>query len=158
MSKPTIEEILAPKPEARPRIYAYSIADDAHRGLLKVGQTLRDVKQRIAEQLKTAAIKNYTIELDESAERDDGAIFTDHDVRTALVKKRFENTELEWMCCSVEDVKTVLTELRTGKALTGTHHETFAMRREQVEAVNKTHAYFHSFWKEDKPSLPRLTW
>ena len=28
MSK-TIEELLAPKPEARPRIYAYSIADKA---------------------------------------------------------------------------------------------------------------------------------
>ena len=27
MNKPTIEEILAPKPEARPRIYAYSIGD-----------------------------------------------------------------------------------------------------------------------------------
>ncbi len=26
----TIEEILAPKPEARPRIYAYAIADQAH--------------------------------------------------------------------------------------------------------------------------------
>ena len=64
----TIDEILVPKPEARPRIYAYSIADEAHKGLLKVGQTARDVKQRIAEQLKTAAIKNYTIELDESAE------------------------------------------------------------------------------------------
>ena len=49
----TIEEILAPKPEARPRIYAYSIADKAHAGLLKVGQTTRDVKQRVAEQLKT---------------------------------------------------------------------------------------------------------
>ena len=30
MNKPTIEEILAPKPEARPRIYAYSIDDKAH--------------------------------------------------------------------------------------------------------------------------------
>ena len=87
MSK-TIEEILAPKPEARPRIYAYSIADEAHEGLLKVGQTTRDVKQRVAEQLKTAAIKNYTIELDEPAERDDGTLFTDHEVRAALVKKR----------------------------------------------------------------------
>ncbi len=36
MSKP-IEEILAPRPEARPRIYAHSIADAAHTGLLKVG-------------------------------------------------------------------------------------------------------------------------
>ena len=143
MSK-TIEEILAPKPEARPRIYAYSIDDKAHEGLLKVGQTTRDVKQRVAEQVKTAAIKNYKIELDEAAERDDGTIFTDHQVRAALVKKGFENAELEWMRCSVKDVKTVLTELRTGQQFTGTHHETFAMRREQAEAVNKTHAYFHS--------------
>ena len=157
MSK-TIEEILAPKPEARPRIYAYSIDDKAHKGLLKVGQTTRDVKQRVAEQLKTAAIKNYKIELDESAERDDGTIFTDHDVRAALVKKGFANTELEWMRCTVTDVKTVLTELRTGQQFTGTHHETFAMRREQAEAVNKTHAYFHSIWKEDMHAVPRFLW
>ena len=51
MSK-TIEEILAPKPEARPRIYAYSIDDTAHKGLLK-GQTTRNVKQLVAKQLKT---------------------------------------------------------------------------------------------------------
>ncbi len=158
MNKPSIDAILAPKPEARPRIYAYSIDDAAHNGLLKVGQTLRDVKQRIAEQLKTAAIKNYTIELDESAERDDGTIFTDHQVRAALVKKKFENTELEWMRCSIEHVKTVLTELRTGQPFTGTHHETFAMRREQTDAVNKTHAYFHSIWKEDMHAVPRFLW
>ena len=45
----TIEEILAPKPEARPRIYAYSIDDKAHAGLLKIGQTTRGVKRRVAE-------------------------------------------------------------------------------------------------------------
>ncbi|NJL86399.1 MAG: hypothetical protein HC886_11125 [Leptolyngbyaceae cyanobacterium SM1_1_3] len=43
MNKPTIEEILAPKPEVRRRVYAYSIDDEAHKGLLKVGQTSRDV-------------------------------------------------------------------------------------------------------------------
>src|SRR3990172_669507 len=74
-----IDEILAPRPEARPRIYAYSIDDKAHKGLLKVGQTTRDVKQRVAEQLKTANIKNFQIELDEVAERDDGTIFSDQD-------------------------------------------------------------------------------
>ena len=154
----TIEEILAPKPEARPRIYAYSIADEAHKGLLKVGQTTRDVKQRIAEQVKTAAIKNYKIELDEAAERDDGTIFSDHHVRAALVKKGFEKLELEWMRCSVADVKTVLTELRTGQKLTGTHHETFPMRREQAEAVSKTFDYFHSIWNEDMQAAPRFLW
>jgi len=158
MMTKAIEEILAPKPAAWPRIYAYSIDDKAHRGLLKVGQTTRDVNQRVAEQLKTAAIKNYTIELDEPAERDDGTIFTDHDVRAALVNKKFTNPELEWVRCTVKDVQTVLTELRTGQQFTGTHHQTFPMRREQAEAVNKTHAYFHSIWKEDMHAVPRFLW
>jgi hypothetical protein len=153
-----IEEILIQKPPVRPRIYAYSIDDEAHKGLLKVGQTTRDVKQRVAQQLKTAAIKNYTIELDESAERDDGSIFTDFQVRAALVAKGFLNTELEWMRCTVADVQTVLTELRTGQRMTGTHHETFPMRDEQAEAVNKTHAYFHSIWKENMHAVPRFLW
>src|SRR5271154_528557 len=143
MSK-TIEEILTLKPDARPRIYAYSINDKAHEGLLKIGQTMRDVKERVAEQLKTAAIKNYKIELDESAERDDGTIFSDREVRAALVRKNFENIELEWVRCTVKDVKTVLVELRTGQRFTGTHHQTFPMRREQIEAVNKTFDYFGS--------------
>ena len=153
-----IEEILAPKPEVRPRIYAYTIEDRAHKGLLKVGQTTRDVKQRVAEQLKTAAIKNYKIELDESAERADGTLFTDYHVRAALLKKGFENVELEWMRCSVVDVQTVLTELRTGQHLSGTHHETFAMRPEQADAVKKTYDYFHSIWNEGMHAVPRFLW
>jgi len=157
MSK-TIDEILAPKPAARPRIYAYAIADAAHVGLLKVGQTTREVKQRVAEQLKTAAIQNFTIVLDEPAERDDGTVFSDHAVRAALAKKGFENPSLEWMRCTVKDVKTVLTELRTGKKLTGTHHETFVMRREQTEAVEKTFDYFTSIWAENKKAVPRFLW
>ncbi|CAN1208963.1 DEAD/DEAH box helicase family protein [Tumidithrix helvetica PCC 7403] len=154
----TIEEILTPKPEARLRVYAYSIDDEAHQGLLKVGQTTRNVQQRVAEQLKTAAIKNYRIELDEPADRTDGSSFTDHEVRAALVKKGFENPELEWMRCTVADVQTVLTELRTGQRFTGTHHATFPMRREQSEAVNKTHAYFHDLWNEDRQAVPRFLW
>ena len=158
MNKPTVEEILAPKPEARPRIYAYAIDDAAHQGLLKVGQTTRDVQQRVAEQVKTAAIKNYRIELDELAERADGTVFSDHEVRAALARKGFAKVELEWMRCSVADVQTVLAELRTGQRFTGAHHETFAMRREQAEAVDKTHAYFHSIWQEDMHAVPRFLW
>jgi hypothetical protein len=158
MSKPTIEDILTPKPEARPRIYAYSINDKAHNGLLKVGQTTRNVKQRVAEQLKTASIKNYTIELDEAAERDDGTIFSDHEVRAVLRRKKFESAGLEWMRCTIKDVKAVLAELRTRQQFTGTHDQTFPMRREQAEAVNMTHTYFHSIWKEDIHAVPRFLW
>lgn len=158
MSKPTIEEVLPPKPAARPRIYAYSIADAAHHGQLKVGQTTRNVQQRVAEQLKTAAIQNFTIELDEPAECDDGSVFSDHEVRAALVRKGFENTQLEWMRCTLADVKTVLAELRTGQRLGGTHFETFGLRTEQAEAVNKTFDYYRSIWAENPQAAPRFLW
>ncbi|MCA9207151.1 MAG: GIY-YIG nuclease family protein, partial [Planctomycetales bacterium] len=158
MNKPTIEEILTPKPEARPRIYAYAIAADTHDGLLKIGQTTRDVKRRVSEQLKTAAITNYTIELDEWAERDDGGIITDHAVREALRRKGFANPQLEWMQCTVADVKTVLAELRTGQQFTGTHHEDFPPRDEQARAVEQTYAYYQSRWQEDATAVPRFLW
>lgn len=154
----TIEEILAPKPEAHPRIYAYAIHDAAHEGQLKIGQTTRNVKQRVAEQLRTATIKNYTIELDEPAARDDGSLFTDHQVRATLAKKGFENPALEWMRCSLADIKTALTELRTGQKFTSTHSQTFPPRREQMEAIEKTYAYFHSIWQEDEHDAPRFLW
>jgi hypothetical protein len=157
MSK-TIDELLPAKPDARPRIYAYSIDDKAHEGLLKVGQTVRTVKQRVAEQLKTAHIKNYTIVLDETAERDDGTTFTDHEVRAILARKGFEKVALEWMRCRPKDVKAVVEALRTRQLFTGTHEQTFAMRGEQRAAVEKTHAYFHSIWKEDLHAVPRFLW
>lgn len=157
MTKP-IEELLPIKPEARLRVYAYSIDDGAHAGLLKIGQTTQDVKARVAQQVKTALIKNYTIQIDESAERNDGSAFTDHQLRARLKAKGFANPELEWMRCTVADVQTAITELRLGQRLTGTHHETFAMRPEQAEAVRKTHAYFHSIWKEDMHAVPRFLW
>ena len=46
---------------AHPRIYAYSIADKAHAGLLKLGQTTRDVQPPLAEQLQTANLTAFLI-------------------------------------------------------------------------------------------------
>lgn len=158
MNKPTIDEILTAKPEARPRIYAYSIADAAHEGLLKIGQTTRDVKRRVSEQLKTAAIKNYEIVLDEPGMRDDGSVITDHAVRDALRRKGFANPILEWVKCTVDDVKTVLTELHMGQKVTGNRHETFPPRREQSEAVEQTYLYYQSRWQQDKNAVPRFLW
>jgi len=149
MNEPTIREILAPKPTAQPRIYAYGIDDAAHKGLLKVGQTARDVKRRVAEQLRTAAIENYRIELDEPAVRDDGSLISDFEVRGALIAKGFANPQLEWMRCSAADVQT---------RFTGTHHEDFPMRAEQAEAVDKAFGYFESIWHENAEASPRFLW
>ena len=154
----SVDYILEPKPKTRPRIYAYSIDDAAHKGLLKVGQTMRDVRARVGEQLRTAAITNYRIELDEPAECHNGSVITDHEVRDTLKAKGFENPTLEWMRCSFADVQTVLTELRTGQRRSGTHHQTFTVRREQAEAVEQTHAYYMSRWAEDMHAVPRFLW
>ncbi|MBN9152252.1 MAG: restriction endonuclease [Micrococcales bacterium] len=157
MSKPEVE-IFAEKPERPLRLYAYAIHDDEHKGWLKVGQTTQDVKARVAQQLKTAAVTNFTIEIDESGMRADGTVIRDFDVRERLKAKGFENPTLEWMACTVGDIKTAITELRTGVQLSGTHHETFKMRPEQKRAVAKTFDYFHSIWKEDMHAVPRFLW
>ena len=157
MSK-LIEDVFAVKPVVSPRIYAYSIDDKSHSGLLKIGQTTRDVKQRVNEQLKTANIKNFTIELDELGERLDGGIITDRQVRAALVRAGFEHSELEWMRCTVRDVKATLIALRAGEPIAGARDQNFPMRSEQRAAVDKTHAYFHSIWNEDMHAVPRFLW
>ena len=157
MTKP-IEDLLPAKPEGRLRIYAYSIEDANHDGMIKIGQTTQSVKSRIEQQLKTALVKHYTIHVDESAERPDGSIFSDHDVRARLSAKGFPKVDLEWMTCSDIDVRVAITELRDGTAYEGSHHATFPMRPEQADAVAKAHAYFHSIWKEDMYAVPRFLW
>lgn len=157
MPKP-IDDLLPGKPAGRLRIYAYTIDDHAHDGLLKVGQTTQDVKARVAQQLKTAAIQNFEIVLDEPADRPDGSVFRDHDVRAKLKEKGFANPTLEWMKCSVDDVQTAITELREGTTYSGIHHATFPMRAEQQAAVNKTYDYFQSIWSEDSDAVPEFLW
>ncbi|MEQ1942329.1 DEAD/DEAH box helicase family protein [Mesorhizobium sp. VNQ89] len=160
----SIDEILAPKPAARLRIYAWTPNDPpaAYIGLIKVGQTtLSDVNARIR-QSQGQMQQRYTLHIDAVAERDDGTVFRDADVRQRLIDKGFENVAIgasrEWMRCTHADVATAITELRTGLKLTGTHHETFPMRREQAAAVQATHAYFVSRWAEDMHAVPRFLW
>jgi len=164
MSRPAIDEILTPKPEVRLRIYAWTPNDPpaAYVGLVKVGQTTReDVNVRI-KQSQGQMQQEYTLHLDVLAEREDGSLFRDGDVRQRLIDNGFENVVIgasrEWMRCRPEDVKTAVVELQEGLRLTGTHHLTFPMRREQAEAVDKTHRYFLSLWAEDMHAVPRFLW
>ena len=158
-----VEDVLIPKPEQRLRIYAYSIADGSHEGLLKVGQTTQEVRTRVSQQTKTAGLA-ATIVLDVSAERDNGTVFTDHQLRSHLNKKGFPvvkptpQSGREWVRCTLSDLKTAIVEIRKGKQFTGTHHETFEMRDEQKDAVQVTAQYFRSRWEEDRNAVPRFLW
>lgn len=159
-----LDELLPGRPTARLRIYAWSPNDPptGYAGLLKVGQTTKtDVNARIREsqgQMQQA----YTLHIDELAERDDGSIFRDSDVRQRLTDKGFENpifgSAREWMRCTPKDVLTAITELRTGVKLTGSHHETFPLRPEQASAVEKAEGYYESIWAEDAQAVPRFLW
>jgi len=154
VSKP-IDELLPEKPKAELRIYAYSLNNRP--GELKIGQTIQKVKKRVEQQTKTAG-QHPIIHVDELAAREDGSLFCDSDVRRRLVQKGFLIVELEWMKCSVADVLTVITELRTGSKLIGTHHEKFEMRDEQSAAVHATWEYYSSIWEEDADAAPRFLW
>jgi len=164
MSKFSVQEILAPKPDARLRVYAWSPVNPGpdYLGLIKIGQTTqKDVNDRIRQSQGQMQHK-YVLHLDELAERNDGTLFRDSDLRQRLVEKGFENVVIgsskEWIRCGVADVKTALTEVKNGIRVSGTHHETFPMRDEQLSAVTLTLNYFESRWHENDKSTPRFLW
>jgi hypothetical protein len=153
-----VDKLLPDKEQVVKRIYAYTLDIETHHGLLKIGQTVKDVLARVNQQLQTANIQNYKIVVDETAEGLDGSLFSDFDVRKRLLEKGFEAAEGEWMRVSTEDVLTAIKELREGVSYEGSHHLDFPMRDEQSLAVEKTHDYFHSVWKEDMKATPRFLW
>ncbi|MEG0807854.1 MAG: GIY-YIG nuclease family protein, partial [Alistipes sp.] len=125
------QEFFPIRPEITPTIYAYElIGVETHSGLLKVGYTDRDAKTRVAEQLKTSAVK-YRIVFEESAMRNDGSSFTDHDLHRWLRRQGFENPEGEWFRCEVEDVHAALCEMKSGEKNEDGRTLAFAMRPEQ---------------------------
>lgn len=159
-----IEELLPPKPSVRLRIYAWSPKHPpvAYKGLIKIGQTAKeDVNARIR-QSQGQMRQEYTLHVDVIAERNDGSPFRDVDVIARLVAKGFDNPRIdgsrEWVRCSADEVLTAITELRTGKVYTGHRYQTFEMRPEQREAVERTLAYYNSLWEEDVDAVPRFLW
>ena len=62
------------------------------------------------------------------------------------------------MRCTPDDVKTAVTELQKGLRLTGTHHETFAMRREQAEAVDQRTPTSTRSGRRTCDAVPRFLW
>jgi len=147
-----------PRPDANPTIYAFEFTDlVSHKGLLKIGYTTRTSQGRIAEQLSTSRIA-YRIVFEESAMRNDGTAFTDIDVHRFLRKKGIKNQAGEWFKCTIDDVKAAIIEIKSGVKNEDNRTLNFKMRPEQVEAVNKTIAYFKNFQKENPKNTPHFLW
>ncbi len=150
-----------PRPEANPTIYAYEDTNPQYKGLLKVGFTNADAQKRVAQQyptLRPGALP-YKIVFEESAMRNDGSAFTDHDVHRYLRKQGgIKNPEGEWFKCTTNDLKAALLAVKTGINNEDNRTLDFGMRPEQKEAVKKTISYFESFKNENKNSTPHFLW
>ncbi len=152
------QDFFPPRPDTTPTIYAYELEGvSTHVGLLKIGYTDRDVKTRVAEQMKTSRVK-YRIVFEDSAMKDDGSSFTDHDIHRYLRKRNIENPEGEWFRCKVNDVRAAIHAIRNNKLNEENRSLTFSMRPEQQRAVDITSDYFKRFEKENPEKAPHFLW
>ena len=154
-------EFFPQRSESHPMVYAYSDSNPQYKGLLKVGYTEKDVEKRVAQQYPTKrpdGLVPYKIVLAESAMRNDGTCFTDHDVHHLLRKKRVSNVGGEWFRCSVEEVKAAIVAIKTGTSNVENRTLTFALRPEQKEAIDKTIEYFASTKKDFPDRPPKFLW
>lgn len=160
----SVSELLPPKPSSRLRIYAWTPknAPAGYEGLIKVGQTTQEKVADRIRQSQGQMQQAFTVHVDVIAEREDGSTFRDTDVIARLVSKGFDNPRIgssrEWVRCTPADVLTAITELRTGQFFSGQHYQTFKMRPEQVEAVERTANYYESIWADNPTATPRFLW
>lgn len=154
-------EFFPKRPESHPMIYAYSDSNPQYKSLLKVGYTEKDVEKRVAQQYPTKrpdGVTPYKIVLTESAMRNDGTCFTDHDVHRMLIKKKVSGVGGEWFRCTADEVKAAIVAVKTGTANIENRTQTFSMRPEQKEAVDKTVEYYASARKDFPDRAPKFLW
>jgi len=150
--------LFPPRPSSTPTIYAYQILGaENRRGLLKVGFTNINAQERVKQQLQTAGLE-YNIVIEESAMRNDGSGFSDHEVHRQLKKDGFINTDGEWFRCEVSDVKSAIIAVRDGEDKNRERIHNFKMRPEQQEAVNKTYQHFFDFKNKEPNKTPHFLW
>lgn len=148
-------------PQVNPKIYAYSIPQKEYEGLLKVGYTTQSVEKRVKQQfnIKNANAPFFKIELELSAMRNDGSVFTDRQVHEFLRSRNFKNpNKSEWFECTVEDVQNAVLNIVHRKGFEPHRTKDFSMRPEQVEAVNRTASYFNKQNFATHNKVPHFLW
>ena len=144
----------------KPTIYAYS--DTRYEGKLKVGYTaVKSAEERVKEQFPVITpTQSWTVVLDEPAIRDDGSFFTDHEVHRTLKKHGIERDAGEWFDCDIKAVQAALMEIRTGKPNIEHRTQSFKMRPEQQEAVERTAQYFTNIKQDEayRNKEPHFLW
>jgi hypothetical protein len=148
------------RPEATPSVYAYQDTNPQYKGLLKIGYTTGDVRERVAQQYPTKrpGPLPYEIVFEASAMRNDGGSFTDRDIHRFLKSQGIANPDGEWFHCEVKQVKAAVIAVRNGQTNYESRHLNFDLRPEQIEAVEKTALYFKRFKQENSDKVPHFLW
>ena len=163
----TSSDFFPQRPDAHPSVYAYADKNPDHAGILKVGYTARSVEVRVAEQfpvIQPGEGKPYDIVFAESAVRDDGTSFMDHDLHRWLERHGRENIpgeggkKSEWYRCTADDVRAAWIAVRDRTDNTEERDQDFAMRPEQAGAVRRTKEYFESVSAEGSQRTPKFLW
>jgi hypothetical protein len=156
-----------------PKIYAYTINQYRNSpwvggregsGLIKVGETQRDVLVRIREQLANITMPVPTVPdilVVAAAITADGRVFTDKEVHKALKKAGYHNIAGEWYECTKAEVQAAIKAVRAGKDLPSVKLVSdFQMRPEQERAVEDTSVYFraHAKGKSKGDKAPDYLW
>ena len=133
-------------------IYIFAIDDDAHKGLLKIGETTftgndlnAAARKRIDQYTKTAGIP-YKLLHTELAVTDKNISFRDYDVHRLLKKYRNPlNKSREWFKVDLPTALKAIADVKQGKKfltdIKKTFHEKIDFRPEQDAAINQTVAY-----------------
>jgi len=148
------------RPKYSPTIYAYTDSNPQYKGLMKIGFTTKSALERVSQQypIKRPGPPPFAILLEEVAMKNDGSIFTDHDVHRLLRKKGIANPIGEWFRCSVADVKSAINSIKNGVSYSANRQYSFSLRPEQTEAIEKTIKYYREVNRSEPNKIPRFLW
>ncbi len=151
------------RPEGTPTIYvAQHKTDPTYEGFLKVGYTKKTAIERIGQfdTIKTpTGESSHELVYSETAMRPDGSTFLDHEVHRELIKRGCKRQGIsEYFKCTIDDVKAAILAVKTRTDNFENRTEDFAMRPEQLNAVNMTKAYFEYEKKHSPQRSIKFLW
>lgn len=146
--------IINPYEELNLKIYAYTLPElPSHEGYVKIGDTNRDVKKRVFEQVGTAGL-NPKILFEKKAKKSDGTWFHDKSLhrflqQNGVQKKDFNGYADEWFYFNGEPDQA---EMLTNRYINNDYdevqidevHSDYLLREEQSKAVQLTLNYYNN--------------
>ena len=146
--------IIKPYEQYDLKIYAYTLPQvPDHVGYVKIGETTRDIKTRILEQVGIVGLIPEVL-FEKQAQRSDGTWFRDKDLHRFLIqngikRKDFNGYANEWFYFNgnlnkAEELTDKYINLDYDEIHIGSQVSDYILRREQKNAVDETIEYYNS--------------